>query len=148
MTISANVEVNVAGLSSRVDGLERSVLALDNKMEKSISALDAKIEKSVSGVETKIDQIITSLGSAGQTDWKLIFGAFSIFLTILGMIGYLVYKPIEASQVVQDVAIRDIQSSIVPRVEQQTNRENTARNLDKLERRIERIENQRMKPAR
>lgn len=123
------------------------VIALDSK----VSALDSdvrQINDRIGSLETKFDTAANSMArefrsglaaitqqinDGGSTQWGVIFTGMGVALTVLGMIGALVWYPVSSG-------LADLKGNIVPRAEHDRFYKDYERRMDGIEHRLSRNE--------
>lgn len=120
------------------------------------------LESGVQQISVKLDNLAGMFSSRGQTNWNHIMSAGSLLTAVLGLVGAVVYLPIKDNQIRAEVSIRtlsnkteatfdkllertearalQIQTQLVPRAEQEMFWRNYERTLDRVNRRIDKID--------
>lgn len=120
------------------------------------------LEQGMNSIGTKLDGLVNLMSSRGQTNWSHILGAGSLLTAILGLVGAVVYQPIQSGQTRNELAIlglasktegtfdkmmsrmetreERIVSQMVPRQEHELFWKNYERTLDRVVKRLDRIE--------
>ena len=120
MSTHSNEAAHYAALAQRVTGLE-------DGMKSIVSA--------VNGLAEKLDR-------KGQTPWGTITSLAGVAVAILVAIGGLAYRPIDAAQARLDAELKVLQFQIVPRGEHERNWRVADRDLAKVEKRLDVLEEQ------
>lgn len=128
-----------------------------------------QLEKGMNTIGEKLDGLMNLFSSRGQTNWQHIISAGSLLTAVLGLVGTVVYLPIKDSQIRAEVSIlalsakteatfekvisrmelRDerIMSQIVPRQEHELFWKNYDRTIERVVKRLDRIEFKAEKPG-
>ncbi len=120
MNTQSSEAAHYAALAQRVTGLE-------DGMKTIVSA--------VNGLADKLDR-------KGQTPWGTIASLAGVAVAILVAIGGLAYRPIDAAQARLDAELKVVQLQIVPRGEHERNWRVADRDLAKVEKRLDVLEEQ------
>lgn len=113
-----------------------------------------RLEQRVTSIEASIDKIgnlISNLGekfdNRSRPQWLLILGALGLVVTILGLILAGWKAPLDATILRQEYDLRQLQQSVVPRVEQDGIWAAQQREADDARRRLDRLEERAFAPG-
>ena len=120
MSTHSNEAAHYAALAQRVTGLE-------DGMKSIVSA--------VNGLAEKLDR-------KGQTPWPVIWSAASVVVAVLGGAGVLAYRPIDDGMSRIEAELQLMRVQVVPRGEHERSWRVADRDLAKVEKRLDVLEEQ------
>jgi hypothetical protein len=140
MTYHPYTDAQFAALDQRVTGLEKGLADLGDTVTRQNQAVMAQI----GALSDKLDE-------RARTPWGVIWSAMGASITLFGLLGALVYRPIdqaqtrlEREQVSMQQQLQEqltaLRLQIVPRGEHQERWRISDRDLERLEKRVDRLE--------
>lgn len=78
-------------ISTRVEGLEEDFRKLDLKFDTQVAALRSDFSVAIAGLHSKLDR-------QAQPQWGVIYAGLGVMVSVLGIIGVLVFVPFRERQ--------------------------------------------------
>lgn len=130
----------IATIETRVGGLERGIADLSAATTSQFAAMRQETNAALDKVTQAIGNLQGAMAKRAEAPWALILTGIGVAFSILVGIGTLAYSPIRNDLSKIETRVERTESQVVPRVEHSREWALRDRDLDKLEKRLDRLE--------
>lgn len=134
-TYIGNGSYDIGALEQRVYGIEKSQTALVERINEMAHGFEGRFDRLAASLEARTADLSSAIEKRSSPQWQ----AVSVGVTLIGMVGLIVYSLIQTQIARHGEDIDLLQAQIVPRAEIDDRREISGQRTERIEADIQRL---------